>query len=103
MGIKGVVLRAILYLCSLEVAIRWFFLEGYYYRLAVQARHLYKQSDLFKMRWQEVDLEYAENSFENVGDYFFEKAKKEPFIIRWAIFKDALFNRPFRSYYIEDD
>lgn len=85
--------------------IRWFFLRDYYNRLAIQAAFLYGQSELFKLRWQELGSEYAESSFAapGTGMYFFEKAKRAPLEIRWQLLKDSLARRPMRAYYMEDE
>ena len=101
----GIIFRSRFILKRLWTRIRWFFLKDYYERLAVQARFLYRQSDLFKLRWRELGLEYAESSFLNpvTGIYFFEKAKHAPLAIRLKLFKDALTNRPMQAYYLEDD
>ena len=83
----------------------WYFIfSDYYSRLVVQAQYLYRQSDLFKMRWQEMGLDYAEESFEGeIARYFLHKAKKEPFVIKWRHFKDSLMNRPAQPYFLQDD
>lgn len=84
--------------------IRWFFLRDYYNRLAIQAVFLYKQSELFKLRWQELRLEYATASFKapGTGMYFLEKAKRAPLQIRWQLLKDSLAKRPMRAYYFSE-
>ena len=63
-------------------------LGDYYTRLAVQARYLYRSSQLFRDRWQQVSLEYAEESFSRVGEHFFHKAQKEHILIRGRILLD---------------
>lgn len=85
--------------------IRWFFVKDYYERLAVQARHMYRQSELFRLRWRELGLEYAEESFiaPSTGTHFFEKAKRAPFAVRWRIFKDSLTGQPVQPYEWEDE
>ena len=95
--------RVVYSIYSLVIRAKWFILGDYYYRLGVQARYLYKQSPLFKMRWQEVSLEYAENSFNDVSIHFFNKVQKEPAIIKQQILKDFLLRRPARPYYILDN
>ncbi|HXK41025.1 MAG: hypothetical protein A3G45_00300 [Candidatus Staskawiczbacteria bacterium RIFCSPLOWO2_12_FULL_37_15] len=71
-------LKRVLYqVAKAIIEFKWFLLGDYYSRLAVQARYLYRQSSLFKDRWQHIGLDYAENSFEDVADHFFRKAKKE--------------------------
>ncbi len=88
------------------IRLKWKILWPYYE--AVQTRFLYQQSELFKLRWQELGLDFARESFEKSEDeqlYFFRKAQKEPFIIRFNIFMDALTNKEPKPYYIkgEDD
>lgn len=75
--------------------------QRYYAGLAVQARFLYQQSPLFKYRWQELGLDFAKESFDNTsdGEYFFHKAQKEPFKIRFQIFLDAISSKEPRPYY----
>ena len=92
------------YVCSLVIRLKWFILSDYYGRLAVQAQYLYKQSDLFRMRWQEISLDYAEESFNGeIAVHFFNKAQKEPFIIRWQHFKNSVIGRPVQPYVISDN
>lgn len=80
--------------------VRWFFLKDYYDRLAVQAIHMYRQSELFRLRWRELGLDYATKSFDDPGTgmFFFEKAKRAPLAVRWQILKDSLARRPSRLY-----
>ena len=85
------------------IEFKWFLLGDYYFRLAVQARYLYRQSSLFKDRWQYIGLDYAENSFEDVADHFFWKAKKEHLLIRGRILLDSILGRPVQPYAIKDD
>ncbi len=97
--------RLAYYLAFGYVRLRWFILGDYYNRLIVQARHLYKSSELFRARWQEVDIDYAYESFDRDEDLqllFFHKAQKEPFVIRWEIFKDSAMRRPFCRYVLKD-
>jgi len=85
------------------IQLKWKILGRYYEGLAVQARFLYQQSELFKLRWQELGLDFARESFDNNpgdGEYFFRKAQKEPFKIRWQIFLDALRRKEPRPYYL---
>ena len=67
--------------------------------LVIQARFLYKQSDLFRERLHYLGLETAEKLFEKDALSFFKKAKKEPFMIRLQIFLDATLKREQRPYY----
>ncbi len=85
--------------------IRWFFLKDYYNRLAVQAEFLYRQSDLFKTRYRELGLNYANASFtdDGTGMHFFEKAKHEPLGIRFQFLLDSLAGRPMQAYYAESE
>lgn len=86
------------------IQLKWKVLKPYYAGIAVQARFLYQQSELFKLRWQQLGLDFARESFDNNpsdGEYFFRKAQKEPFIIRFHIFMDALTGKEPRPYYVE--
>lgn len=97
-------LKRILYhVVKAFIRFRWFLLGDYYARLAVQARYLYRQSLLFKERWQQVGLDYAEESFDNVAEHFFHKAKKEHILIRGRILLDSILGRPPQAYAISDD
>ncbi len=91
---------------KLYIGLKWAILKGYYLRLAVQARYLYRSSQLFKDRWQQIDLDYAEQSFENdlsgVGRYFFWKAQHSPWPIKKQIILDWLLNRSEQPYAIND-
>ncbi len=87
------------------IQLKWKLLGSYYTGLAVQARFLYQQSELFKLRWQELGLDFAKESFDNTsdGEYFFRKAQKEPFIIRFNIFLNAVTGKEPRPYYIKEE
>src|SRR3989344_2703999 len=80
------------------IRIKWYFLGDYYGRLAVQARYLYGQSQLFKDRWQQIDLDFAETTFDNVAVHFFHKAQQEHIHIRARILLDSLTGRTARPY-----
>lgn len=80
------------------VKIQWYFLGDYYDRLAVQAMYLYRQSPLFKYRWQEMGLDFAESTFENDSIHFFHKAQKEHIVIRSRILLDSILKRPVQPY-----
>ena len=72
----------------------------YYEHLLVQARYIYSQSELYRLRRNEQGMEFAENAFEENVDHFFWKAKKEPFQIRARIFFDSLVNKKPRAYFL---
>ncbi len=83
----------------------WKILGPYYNGLAVQTYFLYRQSELFKLRWQEMGLDFALESFKNNPDeqmFFFHKAQKEPFIIKFNIFMDAITGKELHPYYIKE-
>ncbi len=82
--------------------LKFWALSDYYGRLAVQAEYLYRQSDLFKMRWQEIGLDYAESSFQDQATYFFWKAKQSPWIIKRQIILDSILGRPAQPYVLSD-
>lgn len=75
-------------------------LAPYMQGLMVQAKFLYRQSDLFKNRHQTLGIEFAEQAFKNDMVYFFRKAKKEPLIIRVKIFLDTTLGKELRPYYM---
>lgn len=81
------------------IEIKWKAFRFYYDRLILQARFLYRQSSLYKYRWQEFGLDFAEKSFENDVVYFFNKARNESLCLRWQLFLDGLLGREFRCYY----
>ena len=88
---------------SWAIKIKWWALDDYYRRLGVQAKYLYLASDLYKIRRDELGEEYALKSFlKNDGAYFFHKAQKEPFVIRWQHLKDSFWNRPAKPYVVSD-
>ena len=88
------------------IDLKWAILGGYYLRLAMQARYLYRSSQLFKDRWQQIGLDYAEQSFEEdfgyIGRHFFWKAQNSPWPIKKQIIFDWLLNRPEQPYAISD-
>ncbi len=86
-------------LYALFLELKYQLLKPYFAGLAIQAKFLYRQSDLFKSRYQELGLETAEKLFEKDAVSFFKKAQKEPFAIRLQIFIDATFGRQQRPYY----
>lgn len=97
--------KLIFLFCKRFIPLKWKILESYYTGLAVQARFLYQQSELFKLRWRELGLDFARESFYNTsdGEFFFRKAQKEPFRIRFQIFIDAISGKEPRPYYLGDD
>ncbi len=85
---------------------KWKILGPYYRGLSVQTHFLYKQSELFKLRWQEMGLDFALKSFKNNPDeqmFFFRKAQKEPLIIRFNILMDVLTGKELGPYYIKKE
>jgi len=98
--------KIIFFFCKKFIQLKWTLLEQYYTGLAVQTRFLYQQSELFKLRWQEMGLDFARESFEKSEldqQYFFWKAKQEPFRIRFQIFMDAVTGKEPRPYYLGED
>ena len=94
--------RFLVMICiNLYVRLKWMLFWRYYDGLAVQAHFLYRQSWIYKERWQQMGYDYAQNSFESVAKHFFYKAQEEPFVIKWHIFCDAFWGREPRPYYIE--
>ncbi len=82
---------------------KWKLLSSYYDRLYHQAKFLYRQSDLFKLRWQEFGLDFAEKTYERDSIIFLNLAKKEPIRIRWQLFLDGLLNRELQTYYFKEE
>jgi len=87
------------------LTLKHWLLEPYYAGLAVQAHYLYRTSDLFRLRWEALGYQYAEESFHNgeIGFHFVRKAQKEHWYIRFRIFLDATLGRPARPYEMNDD
>lgn len=97
--------KIIFFFCKKFIQLKWKLLWRYYAGLAVQTRFLYQQSELFKLRWREMGLEFAKESFEKSESdqqCFFWKARKEPFKIRFQIFLDAITRKEPRPYYLGD-
>ncbi len=90
-------------IAKLYIDLKWAILGDYYVRLAVQARYLYRSSQLFKYRWQEMGIDYAEESFDNIGEHFFHKAQKEHILIRSRIMLDSILGKPARPYAMVED
>lgn len=97
--VYGILYRAI----TVFVRFKWYILGDYYGRLGVQARYLYRHSQLFRDRWQEIDLDFAESTFDSVAIHFFHKAQKEHILIRGRILLDSILGRPPRPYVMRDD
>jgi hypothetical protein len=99
--------RALYQVAKAVIGLKWFLLSDYYVRLSIQARYLYKQSSLFKDRWQQIGLDYAEQSFDDdlggIGRHFFWKAQHSPWPIKKRIILDWVLDRPARSYAISDN
>lgn len=80
------------------------FLFGFYHiRLAYQARYLYRQSELFRLRRDAMGLEFADTSFKYDQIHFWHKAQKEPLQIRLRLFLDGLQGKELMAYYICED
>jgi len=78
----------------------------YYVRLWYQAYWLYTQSELFKLRWHEMGLEFAEQSFANDhagAKHFFLLAKKEHWRVRLELFLDGLLDREWNKHYVASE
>lgn len=90
----------LLWLYCQSIRFEMWALEPYYRGLGVQARWLYQNSDLFRLRKEAMGEEYALESFD--GDcalHFWYKAKKEHWRIRLRIFVDATLGREPKAYY----
>ncbi len=95
--------------CLIEsyIGLKKMLLGSYYVRFGVQARYLYKQSQLFKDRWQQMGLDYAYQSFDDdlggVGQHFFRKAQHSPWPIKKRIILDWLLGRPINAYALSEE
>lgn len=90
-------------ICKFYVETKWQLLRFYYIRLLFQAEFLYRQSELFNLRWQQLGLEFARESFASNAEHFLWKARREPLRIRLQLFLDGLFDREMKSYYLPED
>ncbi len=99
LALKKLSLQTLLCFLSFALKLKYKLLRPYIEGLIIQARFLYRQSDLFKERLYYFGLETAEKLFEKDAVFFFNKAKKEPLPIRLRIFIDATLNRKQRPYY----
>lgn len=76
----------------------------YYEGIAVQAKYLYRTSDLYRLRWEACGIDYADECFRPDSTdawLFFQKARRAPIIIRMAHLRDALLSREPRPYELE--
>lgn len=75
------------------------FVDPYHCGLLVQAEHLYRNSELFKIRLEKLGYMPAVDGFhDGVAAYFFEKARTMPRHIRFRIWSDAMLGRKPRTY-----
>ena len=100
--------QALLYrIAKLHIGLKRALLGDYYIRLGVQARYLYRSSQLFNDRWQQMGLDYAYQSFDDdlngIGQYFFRKARHSPWPIKKRIVIDWFLGRPAQAYAISED
>ncbi len=75
------------------------FVDPYRVRLLAQAEHLYRNSALFKVRLKELGYVPAVEGFHGgVALYFFEKARRESWSVRFRLARDAFLNSEPRAY-----
>ncbi|MEK7520568.1 MAG: hypothetical protein AAB560_00625 [Patescibacteria group bacterium] len=80
-----------------------FYFRFYYERLARQSFLAYRQSGLFKQRWQTMGLARSEAMFLEEAEEHFERARREtPLAIKWRLFRDGLLKKPDTQYYIDN-
>jgi len=85
------------------VQFKWRIFWPYYQGLIVQTKFLYRESTLFKDRWQELGLDIANKLFEDNLDeqtFFFCEARKQPLKIRFRILMNAIQGKEAKPYYI---
>lgn len=86
----------------LYYSVKYRIFQDYLVRVNVQAYQLYKGSSLFKLRWQEMSLKFAEDSYEQDRHFFIDKVKKGPRLIRLRLFRDFMTGAPYNAYFIRD-
>jgi len=73
----------VLYFIYRYVVLKHWLLAPYYRGIAVQAKYLYRTSDLFKERWKGFSYEYAKQGLTgDIGIRFFNEARRAPWRIR---------------------
>ena len=88
----------------LWIPFKFWLLQPYFVGIGVQARFLYKRSELFRLRYEALGLEYAESSFKgSTAEHFFAEARKCHLRIRLQIFIDAMLGRTPRPYYVSEE
>lgn len=93
--------RFVFWLTTKAVELQFKMFGPYYDRLYIQSLYLYRSSTLYKARWQMFGTDFAEQAFrDSSGEQhlFFTLAKRQPFVIRYQIFKDAMCGREARPY-----
>lgn len=100
---KYVISKFLYLVCELYIKLYFLLFKEYIVGLAVQGEYLYRQSSLFKERWQNFGIDFARKMFEKEIEFWYLKAKKEPFVIRWQIFVDTIiYGKDPRPYYINE-
>lgn len=85
-------------LLRFSIVVKHWVLAPYYDGLAVQARYLYRTSDLFRFRWEALGYDFAMDLDKDTGLYFMHKARQEHWYVRLRIFLDATLGRKPRPY-----
>lgn len=82
--------------------IKYWVLRDYIARVDTQAYQLYKESQLFNLRWQEMGLEFAEGSYKQNRFFFVDKVRKGPLPIRLRLWWDFFTGSPYNAYYLTE-
>lgn len=102
MSARAFVYSFVWHAAHLYYSIKYWILRDYLERVRVQAYQLYKESQLFNLRWQEMGLKFAEESYEQDETLFMDKVRKGPMVIRLRLFRDFLTGAPYNAYFIRD-
>ncbi len=98
----NILFRSIYCLLKPYYLLKYTILRDYIVRVDIQAHQLYKESQLFNLRWQELGLEYAEQSYKQNRLFFIDKVRKGSLRIRSQLFLDFIIGAPYRAYYLTD-
>jgi len=101
-SISALAYRLVYCLVNFYFSIKYWILRDYIVRVDIQAHQLYKESQLFNLRWQELGLEYAEQSYEQEKFIFIDKVRKGSLLIRLQLLWDSIIGAPYQAYYLAD-
>lgn len=103
MNAKGFIYGLVWRAAHLYYSVKYWILQDYIVRVDTQAYQLYKESQLFNLRWQEMGLEFAEESYKQDRFFFIDKVRKGPLPIRLRLFRDFLMRAPHNAYYLTEE